>query len=169
MLSGVSACAAFQGDTQKAAPQQAAAINAVCAKIMRLEEGEAQFAGCVSSLSNSLAGEIQSDRTAAAYRVSMQTGLKQGTPEFSICALNHQNAEQASNASATGPVSHIDVANVKSTDNNPRDYASSSFALRHRREQYACAEIALEPASGPFESCVSDLDANLFNIDHPPS
>ena len=169
MLLGISACAAFQFDTQKITPQQAAVIKATCAKIMRLEEGEAQFSGCVSSLSNSLAGEIQSDRTAAAYRPCMQTGLMQDSPELSTCVLDHQNAEQASNALVTGPVSHIDAANVKSVDYDPRSYFSSPFALRRRREQYACAEIALEPASGPFESCVANLDINLFNIDHPPS
>jgi hypothetical protein len=99
----------------------------------------------------------------------MQTGLKRHTPDLSTFVPNHQNAEPASNALVTGLVSHIDLANVNSVDNDPSGYFSSSFLLRRRREQYACAKLALEPASGQFGSCVADLDSNLFDIDHPPS
>jgi hypothetical protein len=134
---------------------------------MRLREGLAEFDGCVSSLSDALVGQIQYDRAIIAYRDCGQNGLKRNTPEFSRCVLDQENAQLASNTLPKGAVSGLDATYIKPADANPRDYFEASFDTRHRREQYSCAQLGLQPGSDSFVSCVNKLDMDLFNIEHP--
>jgi hypothetical protein len=165
----LSSCAFFPDSIKDLTPQQSAFVQATCTKVMRLQEGEAQWAGCVSSLSDSLVGEIQVDRDAYAYRDCTQTGLKRETREFSQCVLDRENVQLASNMHQGGALSQLDAAYVKPADGNSKGYYEASFDLRHRREQYSCAELDLEAYSGPYDQCVANLESSLFSIEHPPS
>ena len=152
---------------QLVTPRQTAAIKATCTRVMRLREGEAEFDGCVSDLSDTAARQIQYARAIQAYNACTAAGLKRKTPEFSRCVLGRENAEQAANTSAPDAVPYLDVADVKSADSNPDSYYAASFDVRRRREQYACAQLELEPDTRPFVNCVNNLDTDLFNIAHP--
>ena len=41
--------------------------------------------------------------------------------------------------------------------------------LQRQKEQLACVQLGIDPNSPELVSCVSDLDATLFGIDHLPS
>jgi hypothetical protein len=165
----LSSCAFFPDSIKDLTPQQSALVRATCTKVMRLQEGQAQWAGCVSSLSDSLVGEIRIDRVAYVYRDCAQTGLKRETLEFSQCVLDRENVRLAPNMHQGAALSQLDAAYVKPSDGNSKGYYEVSFNLRHRREQYSCAELDLEANSGPFDQCVANLESSLFSIEHPPS
>jgi hypothetical protein len=144
--------------------QQISVLEATCTQVMLLEKTQAEFSGCVSSLSDSLTQEMQQARAVLSYRDCNRSGLKRGTPDFSRCVLDQEDA----NASAEVPIASLDAAIVKPSDDSLKGYFSTSFALRHRREQFSCAQIGLEPDSGAFASCVNNLDENLWNVEYPP-
>jgi hypothetical protein len=164
----LAACAAFQASATEATPQQTAMLEATCSKVMRLKDWTSEYQGCVSSLSDSLAYRVHQERVGNAYVDCAQNGLKRDTIEFSRCVLDRENAGTATGGPSGGPAATRDVAYVTPADTNPEDYFEASFDTRHRREQYACAQLGLQPESGNFVSCVNKLDTDLFNIEHPP-
>lgn len=160
MFSGISACAV----ASESNPQRNAVLEATCSRVMGLSPGGAEFVGCVDTLSDALAREVGYARTASAYRACAQQGVARGTPEFGRCVLDSEDT-----ATPQGAAAALDAAEVTTPAGFSGGYASGFFDMRHRRAEYACAAIALAPASGPFQSCVSDMDSNMFNIEHPPS
>lgn len=148
-------------------PQQTAAIQATCTRIMRLRQGEAEFDGCVSDLSNTVAWEISNARAAHAYGDCAALGLKRKSLEFSRCVLDRENAPPAAEPPASQAAAPLNVADVKPADADPDGYFRAGFALRRRREQFACAQMGLEPGSTPFVDCVDGLEIDLFNIANP--
>jgi hypothetical protein len=163
----LASCAAFQSDAKEVVPQQTAAIEATCTKVMRLHKWQAQFEACVSSLSGATASVVKSDCVNNAYRSCAQTGLKRETPEFSRCVLDSENIQRDAGSLPTGAAAELNAAYITSADSNPEDYLESTFKMRHRREQYACAQLGLEPDTGAFVSCVNNLDMEIFLVDHP--
>jgi hypothetical protein len=162
------ACATLQASATEVTPQQTAMLQATCSKVMRLKDWMSEYEGCVSSLSDSLAYQVHQERIGTAYAGCAQSGLKRDTVEFSRCVLDRENAGMATGGSPGGSAATHDAAYVTQADTNPEDYFEASFDTRHRREQYACAQIGLQPESGAFVSCVNKLDSDLFNIEHPP-
>lgn len=163
----LAACAVFPSGAQNVSPKQTAAIEATCNKVMRLPPG-AEFGACVSSLSDSAAALKNAESANRAYDACEQAGLKRETPEFSRCVLDRENAQNGPNIS-TGPATKLDAAFIAPVDANQDSYFASSFSVRHRREQYACAQLGLEPNTGAFTSCVSNLDMEIFVVEHPSS
>lgn len=164
----LAACAEFEASAHEVTPQQTAAIEATCTKVMRLHKGQSEFEACVSSLSGSVAYHASADLAANAYRDCAQTGLKRETPDFSRCVLDHENIQRDSGQASFGAAARLNAAYVQPADNDPSDYFGTSRSTRRRREQYSCAELGLEPSTGPFISCVNNLDMDIFNIEHPP-
>jgi hypothetical protein len=162
----LAACASFPSAAQEVGPQQTAAIEATCTKVMRLRPGS-EFEACVSSLSDSVAALVSADYANNAYHACAQTGLKRETPEFSRCVLDHENNEKDAGALPQGAAAKLNAAYITPADSNPDDYFESSFKMRHRREQYACGQLGFEPDSSAFVSCVSKLDMEIFVVDHP--
>ncbi|MBN9588053.1 MAG: hypothetical protein J0G99_03505 [Alphaproteobacteria bacterium] len=160
------ACAQMQ-PSQTATPQQNAFVGATCAKVMRLDPGEAEYEGCVSDLSDVVVAQLQYAREIRAYRTCGESGLKRHTAEFSRCVLKQEDDQQAARPNGSGTALQFNVADVKSADDNPRDYYTANFDLRRRREEYACAQTGLEPGSEAFATCANNLDVDLFNIAHP--
>jgi len=134
---------------------------------MRLEKGRAEFEACVSSLSDSLAYQVSADYANNAYRDCAEAGLKRQSAAFSRCVLDRENAQKDRGALPAGAAARLDAAFVTAADASPDDYFQSSFKMRNRREEYACAQLGLEPQSGAFLSCVSKLDMDIFTVDHP--
>lgn len=161
----LAACASGPSAAQNATLKQTAAIEATCTKVMRLPPG-AEFGACVSSLSDSVAARIDADYANRAYDACGQTGLKRETPEFSRCVLDRENAQKGTGAPPASAAT-LDAALVTPVDSNQDSYFASSFNVRHRREQYACAQLGLEPDTGAFTSCVGNLDMEIFAVEHP--
>lgn len=165
----LTACAASQESRSEITPQQTAALEATCSNVMGLTKGEAEFSGCVSSLSATIAGQLQASATNGAYRDCEEMGLKSETPDFSRCVLDRENSQLASNNLQTNPASGIDVGYSQPKNGKIESYFHTTFDERHRREQYSCASLGINPGSSGFVSCVNDLDMTLFGIDHPNS
>jgi hypothetical protein len=164
----MTACAAFQASANDITPKQKAALLATCSKVMRLPEWRNDLTdGCVSSLSDSLQYQLQAAKAAVAYRDCGQNGLKPSSVEFSRCVLDAENGQIASSSASIGALPQLDASYIKAADSNPRDYFETSFDMRHRREQYSCAELGLRPDTEPFVTCVNKLDMDLFIIEHP--
>lgn len=161
----LAACAIFPSATQSVPPKQAAAIETTCDKIMRLPPG-AEFSACVSSLSDSAAALASAEYANWAYDACEHAGLKRETPEFSRCVLDRENA-QKDTGNPSGAASKLDAAFIAPVDSNQDSYFASSPSVRHRREQYACAQLGLEPNTGAFTSCVGNLDMEIFVVEHP--
>jgi hypothetical protein len=49
----------------------------------------------------------------------------------------------------------------------PGSFNFASPSESSRREQVACAALGLSPAQGEFKTCVQQLKATLYAIDHP--
>ena len=162
----MAACASFPSAAQEMTPQQAAAVEATCAKVMRLRPGQ-EFEACVSSLSDSVASIVRADYANNAYQACAQTGLKRETSQFSRCVLDQENAQKDAGGFSAGAAAKLNAAYITPADANPEDYFESSFKMRHRREQYACAQLGLEPDTSAFQYCVSNLDKEIFVVDHP--
>ena len=163
----LTACAAYQGSASALPPQRTVAVEATCTNVMGLTKGEAEFAGCVSSLSSAVAEQLQAAVTNRAYRACEESGLQRETPEFSRCVLNRENSRLASDVPQVNPVSRIDADYAKPADGDSESYFRMTFNQRHRREQYSCAGLGLDPGTGSFVSCVDNLDTTLFGIDRP--
>ena len=165
----LAACAAIQASAQERqiTPQQTAAVQATCAKIMRLREGQPEFIACESSLSNSLAYQMVADYAVDAYGDCAKAGLRRETPDFSRCVLDRENAARDAGR-VPSVTARLDAAYVTPSDNSPDDYFRTTNAMRHRREQYACAQLGLEASSEPMASCVKNLDTQIFESEFPP-
>jgi hypothetical protein len=165
----LAACAAIQASAQEKeiTPQQTAVVQATCAKIMRLREGQPEFIACVSSLSDSLAYQMVADYAADAYRDCAKLGLRRETPDFSRCVLDRENAAHDVGHSPS-VTARLDAAYVTPSDSSPDDYFRTTNTMRHRREQYACGQLGLEPSSEPLASCVKNLDTQIFESEFPP-
>src|SRR5579863_7660726 len=163
----LAACAAFQASAEEVTPQQTAAMEATCTKVMRLHKGQSEFEACVSSLSDSVVYQVRADVATVAYRECAQAGLKRDTTEFSRCVLDRENAQRDAGQPQQGAASRLNAAYVTAADSDPRDYFETNNAFRHRREQYSCAQLGLEPDTGAFQSCVAKLDMDIFTTEHP--
>src|ERR1700761_8687297 len=93
IIPALSACAMFPASARQVTPQQTAAIEATCTKVMRLHKGQSEFEACVSSLSDSVSDQVRADVATAAYRECAQAGLKRDTTEFSRCVLDRENVQ----------------------------------------------------------------------------
>lgn len=158
----LAACAAYGAAAPQFTAGQIGAVHAVCADVMRLRPGEAQYDGCVDSLSQMVAGEILAGASMAAYQDCDHEGEKRGTPEYARCVLDREGSE-----SNPGPASKLGAGYVRPVANDTESYFHSDFAQRRRREEYACADMNQMPGTSGFISCVDNLQATLFDLDHP--
>src|ERR1700748_258623 len=157
----LAACASLPSAAQEVTLQHTPAIQATCTKVMRLRPGS-EFEACVSSLSDSVTSLVRADYANNAYHACAQAGLKRETPEFSRCVLDHENSQKDAGGLPAGAAAKLNAAYIAPADSNPDDYFESSFDMRHRREQYACAQLGLEPDTSAFVSCVGNLDMEIF-------
>ncbi len=180
---GTVACASTAPfDPDQLGTGQADRVAAICQNVMGLDPAEPQtwgihtgvpnldnwtshYRGCVFSLSNSLAS-VNSERAASqAAQACRAKGLEPGSPDLAVCIL--QSAEAAPiPAAASAAAAGSEPPNYGLTPASGSFYRASHRELS-QREALACAELGLEPASGPFASCVRNLKATFFAIDNP--
>ncbi len=161
---------------------QADRVAAICQNVMGLDPSEpltwgihtgvanldtwtSHYRGCVFSLSQSLS-DVNSERAASqAQDACRAKGLQPGSPDLAVCEL--QSTESASTPAATSAATAGSTPPDQGlTPASGSFYHASNRALS-QREDLACAELGLEPASVPFASCVANLKATFFAIDNP--
>jgi hypothetical protein len=130
----------------------------------RLDYWTSRYRGCVTSLSDSVrsAGELQAKQQAD--RLCRAKGYADGSPDLAVCVL--QTAQQQP------PESALSAASQHSSEPVPSASGSLFYASAHerrQREELACAAVGLEPTSGAFTACVSDLQKTFHAIDTPIS
>lgn len=152
------ACATGPSVAAEASPPQLELVKAACTRIVRLEQGQAQWDGCVSDLSTMVAYLNQNRQMFDTKRACLAAGLKPETPGFSDCLLNREDGVRSARPA------FMDASLVQASDSDSRSYFSAPFDLRRSREKHACAAIGVEPGSGGFVSCVNNLATDLFNI-----
>lgn len=163
---------------------QAARVAAICQNVMGLKPSEpltwgihsgvpnldtwtSHYRGCVFSLSNSLASVDSAQAASQAEQECRAKGLESGSPELAVCAL--QTTQRAPNPATSAPVaaSAPPGRGLTGVSVASGSFYSASTRELSQREELACAELGLEPASGPFDRCVENLKATLFAIDNP--
>ncbi|HXS07708.1 MAG TPA: hypothetical protein VN723_13035 [Rhizomicrobium sp.] len=166
-------CVAALGSTMgcaSAAPepttQQAAAIDAICDKVMKLWPG-AQFQACQSSLADTVTAMVQADYTAAAYKACGQSGQELNRTELARCILDHRETAINIGSPPAGSVSKLSAATIEPVASDRDFYMDGSIPVRRRRERYACAELGLAPGVGLFGACTDELETQIYFVDHP--
>jgi hypothetical protein len=81
--------------------------------------------------------------------------------------LDNENSQRDGHRQPGGAAARLNASYIAPADNDPDDYFGTSNTMRHRREQYSCAQLGLEPDTGAFQSCVANLDMEIFTTEHP--
>jgi hypothetical protein len=141
--------------------RQRARLGEICVSSLGVRPGQAQQAGCIDSLAQSLQDLGRGDALWTARDACLGQGLTPGSSDLSVCTLRSAKSDQGGLAvtlprEAAAPV-----------PGGAKPYAYASNQDRFAREQLACAEIGLQPVSGAFDSCVASLAAALFAADNP--
>ncbi|HVJ55663.1 MAG TPA: hypothetical protein VM689_24590 [Aliidongia sp.] len=74
-------------------PQQSARITHACSATMGFSPGTLDYTECVASLSQSVAGVQQARTTQAARSACVSKALEDGTPDFALCMLDHEQSQ----------------------------------------------------------------------------
>jgi hypothetical protein len=160
-LAGAATVTLAQANAARAAPHdQRSRVGDICGSTVGLEPGQAQYEGCVDSLSDSLRSLTQGRAAWAAHDACLDKGLKLGSPDLAVCTL------QSTEAKALG-ATDLTLANAGAARGSIKSYFSTSNRDQFRREQLACAQLGLDPVSGAFDSCVASLRSALFAADNP--
>ena len=137
-------------------------VHQICQTVIRVQPGESEFDGCVSSLADSVESASRGRAVAQARDVCFEQGLKPGSADLSLCLLR-----AADTMPGPGTVDLPGTASVATAD-DPRS-ANSYFAVspdtKFRREQQACARLGFDPAFAAFANCVANLQSTLQAID----
>jgi hypothetical protein len=170
---------AYDAQTQGSAA--IARVAGICQKVMGLSPTErltggnwlgndkldywtSHYRGCIVSLSDSLQNVRDTEVVRQAEEQCRAKGLLSGSPELALCVLQTANehpepTESQSAAAGQTPGSEKLAAAGSYYFASPRETA--------RREQVACAALGLSPADAEFKSCVQQLRATFYSIDHP--
>ncbi len=133
--------------------------------VSNLDTWTSHYRGCISSLSDSLASVDSAQAASQAQQACRAKGLEPGSPDLAVCIL--QSTESTpSPAAASAAAAGSAPPDRGLTPVSGSFYRASNRALS-QREELACAELGLEPATGPFASCVRNLKATFFAIDNP--
>ncbi len=160
---------------------QVGRVAAICQNVMGLDPSEpltygmhtgvsdldtwtSHYRGCVSSLSSSLASVNAEQAASQAEQACRAKGLEPGSPELAVCVL--QMAKAMPNPAAPNASTAVSAPERGLMPVSGSFYKASNRELS-QREELACAELGLEPATTAFESCVRNLRATFFAIDNP--
>jgi hypothetical protein len=146
---------AVAGDDDPGAPSLEQ-IGQVCLSTLGVSPGEAHYANCVESLSQSQHAFAHAQAVARAREGCLDRGFAHNSPSLAECTLAASETRR--------PAPPIDT-----TDNGPhtRSYFYASPNEIHRREEAACTRLGLDPSSGGFGTCVAGLQTSRFAADNP--
>jgi hypothetical protein len=165
-LATVGGCAAGYSDELKS-PEQLALVKATCTNIIGVRT-YGEMRGCVSSLSDALAAKTEARIDVMSDSDCAGRGLARGTAEYSVCVLERQRANAAEYA-RSAPAAANSQAPVKlayGEKGQADDHSDWTSDARYRREEYACAQLGLDPTDQAFAECVAGLEISLYNADN---
>jgi hypothetical protein len=84
----LAACAINPADAQSSTPARTAQARQACATTMGLNPANADYAMCVASLEQTVAGLDQASLVERDRNACMQHGLQPNTPAFALCVVD---------------------------------------------------------------------------------
>jgi hypothetical protein len=135
---------------------------------MRISPSDAEFAVCVSSLSDSLMRKAKEQEMQAYEAACVEQGFAVRSPAYDVCIARYEN--RADKFVETKPTSLLSEPLPKVPDINGDQYptdAGSPPRVRAQRERLSCAQLTLEPGTYAFANCIDELDDALFASEHP--
>lgn len=157
----VMGCAAFASAATHVTPQQTSLIEATCAKIMGLRQGEYTYNACRDSLASSVAMRDQGVQTERDREDCRGQGLADGSAALSMCILDKQNTTRANLTVASAQTVAATLSYPQNDPDAGKSYYNVTPSSHWRREQYSCAQLGFVPSSPVFTHCVASLDADL--------
>jgi hypothetical protein len=130
----------------------------------KLDYWTSHYRGCVVSLSDSLQNVRDTEVVQQAEKQCRAKGLLSGSPELALCVLQTANEHPEPTGSQSAAAGQTPVAEKLAAAGS---YYFASPGETARREQVACAALGLSPAEAGFKSCVQQLSATFYSIDHP--
>ncbi|MDE2135694.1 MAG: hypothetical protein KGM97_04230 [Alphaproteobacteria bacterium] len=154
-------------DMQALPAQDAAIVRETCIDIVGAEKGTALYQGCTDSLSQTVRSQRRAATLSRSSNDCEKAGPKHDTAAFSTCVLRDRDAYISAHdrqlAAAVISKTPVDVP----TELLGRSFIESTPASRHRKKEYACAQLGLSPDSDSFGQCVADLEAALDPLLRP--
>jgi hypothetical protein len=136
----------------------------ICQSVVRVQPGESEFEGCVSSLASSMESVSRNRAVARARDACFAQRPAPGSTILNLCLLRAADTKPDPTA-----VELPDIASATAGVANDPQFTKSYFAVtpdaKFRREQQACARLGFDPAFGTFANCVADLQSTLQGID----
>lgn len=133
----------------------------------KLDYWTSHYRGCIASLSDSLQSARDTEVVQQAEERCRAKGLQSGSPDLALCVLQTANAhpEPADTAAVASGQTPVGTGGENLTAAGSYYFASPHETAR--REQFACAALGLSPAQPDFKTCVQQLSATFYAIDHP--
>jgi hypothetical protein len=138
----------------------------ICQSIIRVQPGESQFDGCVSSLTDSLESARGERAVVQARHACFAQGLRSGSADLSLCLLRAADTKPGPGAIELPAIASVTVG-IMDDPQSSKSYFAVSPDTKFRRDQQACARLGFDPAFGAFANCVADLQGMLQAIDAP--
>jgi hypothetical protein len=164
------------GGVAKAGPQNPGALSAeqraqvgqLCQDGLGLRPGEAHYLACVESLSDSARGLDRTRLLAQARAGCPDQIIVPHSPALARCVLKAGQSQfgQTQSVEGLGEISGGGTGEPSALA-PARSYFRASPREVRGREEAACAQLGLDPASPGFAGCVSSLQASLFAADNP--
>ena len=130
----------------------------------KLDYWTSHYRGCIVSLSDSLQNVRDTQVVRQAEEQCRAKGLLSASPDLALCVLQTANEHPEPTASQSAAAGQMPVSEKFAATGS---YYFASPGETARREQIACAALGLSPAEAEFKSCVQQLSATFYSIDHP--
>jgi hypothetical protein len=130
----------------------------------KLDYWTSYYRGCLISLSDSLQSVSDNQVVQQAEERCRDRGLPPGSADLALCVLQTANEHPQP---AVSQMTDSGQTSVSAATAAPGSFYFASPSESARREQLACAALGLSPAQGEFKTCVQQLKATLYAIDHP--
>lgn len=148
-------------------PDQASLVDATCSQVMGFGRGDWTYVQCSEALTDSLLRKLASNVKLRSHEDCENSGLEEGTREYATCVLDKRKAYSAEEVEKISAAQQNSVAPVtlKPYAVNARGKPKGYFDVPSREqtdiENYACAQLGLNPGSSLFMQCTTQLDLGI--------
>lgn len=141
-------------------PEGTALVRQVCADVMGIRQGFAEFDVCADSLAQTVRIVGEADVISRASAHCEREGQEPGTVGLARCVVLSKEIVARSGVNTPAP---LPVSDGPPT----RSYWSASVSQQNQRMELSCAHLGLHPAAAGFSQCVANLRNALFFINNP--
>lgn len=141
-------------------PGGAALVRQVCADVMGIRAGFAEFDACADSLAQTVhvLNEVELISRTSAH--CEREGFEPGTVGLARCVVLSKEAVARHDSTGLAPLLAPDGSPVRS-------YWSASASQQNQRMELSCAHLGLHPATPGFAQCVANLRNAIFVSQNP--